>query len=145
MVLWGGADEIREEARSLGLGSIGGLGEEEEEGLQPVVLSFEQALALGSAEFQQQHQGDGEEHSSPIRGSWHSTRPSPDDVATLVYTSGTTGHPKAVQLTHGNLMYQVIRRAELTVPLQVPHKLFTLPPLPPQVVNLSYFLPGNQS
>lgn len=27
----------------------------------------------------------------------------PDDVATLVYTSGTTGSPKGVMLTHGNL------------------------------------------
>ena len=109
VVLWGGADEIREEAQCLGLGSIG---REWEEGALPVVLSFDQALALGSAELQQQQQGDGgEEHSSPTRGSsWHGYRPSPDDVATLVYTSGTTGHPKAVQLTHGNLMYQVFRR-----------------------------------
>jgi long-chain acyl-CoA synthetase len=29
------------------------------------------------------------------------------DLATLVYTSGTTGRPKAVCLTHGNLMHQV--------------------------------------
>jgi long-chain acyl-CoA synthetase len=32
---------------------------------------------------------------------------SPETVATLIYTSGTSGNPKGVVLTHGNLLYQV--------------------------------------
>ncbi|KAJ6314955.1 hypothetical protein OIU78_018439 [Salix suchowensis] len=33
---------------------------------------------------------------------------SSDDIATLVYTSGTTGNPKGVMLTHKNLLHQKI-------------------------------------
>ncbi len=35
---------------------------------------------------------------------WHAVQP--DDVVTLIYTSGTTGPSKAVQLTHGSVLFQ---------------------------------------
>ena len=36
----------------------------------------------------------------------------PDDLLALVYTSGTTGKPKGVELTHGNLIYSAGATAE---------------------------------
>jgi len=35
-------------------------------------------------------------------------KPAPGDVATLVYTSGTTGNPKGAMLTHGNIASNVL-------------------------------------
>jgi long-subunit acyl-CoA synthetase (AMP-forming) len=37
----------------------------------------------------------------------------PEDVATLIYTSGTGGTPKGVMLTHRNLLHQVKHPATL--------------------------------
>lgn len=55
------------------------------------MLSYEQVLGLG-------HPLEGEFEMPPVQES---------DLATLVYTSGTSGQPKGVELTHGNLLYQV--------------------------------------
>ncbi len=38
---------------------------------------------------------------------------SPDDVFTMIYTSGTTSRPKGVMLTHWNFTYQIIRLSEM--------------------------------
>ncbi|KAG0557012.1 hypothetical protein KC19_11G095400 [Ceratodon purpureus] len=51
-----------------------------------------------------------------------------DDVATLVYTSGTTGKPKGVMLTHGNLLHQVINLWSVIQPAPGMRFLTLLPP-----------------
>ncbi|XP_031273254.1 probable acyl-activating enzyme 16, chloroplastic [Pistacia vera] len=53
---------------------------------------------------------------------------SSDDVATLVYTSGTTGNPKGVMLTHKNLLHQV-RTLWDVVPAEAGDRFLSL--LPP--------------
>ncbi len=48
--------------------------------------------------------------------------PAPDDLAALVYTSGTTGKPKGVMLTHRNVLENVKSTLQRVAP--VPHDIF---------------------
>ncbi|TMW67687.1 hypothetical protein Poli38472_011307 [Pythium oligandrum] len=51
--------------------------------------------------------------------------PTPDDIATICYTSGTTGNPKGAMLSHGNMVSAVAAT-------------YALHPMTPEDVHLSY-------
>ncbi|WJX33357.1 Long-chain-fatty-acid--[acyl-carrier-protein] ligase AEE15, chloroplastic, variant 2 [Trifolium repens] len=50
-----------------------------------------------------------------------------DDIATLVYTSGTTGNPKGVMLTHQNLLHQIKHLSDV-VPIEVGDRVLSMLP-----------------
>ncbi len=53
-----------------------------------------------------------------------------DDVATMIYTSGTTGRPKGCQLTHANLVYEVVgAKAALPTLLRKGERMLVFLPL----------------
>jgi long-chain acyl-CoA synthetase len=71
--------------------------------LKHVILSDgEDESALGFSELERR----GEEYFARNLGEYESTWPAAldDDVATLIYTSGTGGEPKGVMLTHRNII-----------------------------------------
>jgi long-chain acyl-CoA synthetase len=51
------------------------------------------------------------------------------DLATILYTSGTTGEPKGVMLTHGNLLSNAVRMTEAIGPFRTDTVFFNWLPL----------------
>ncbi len=68
----------------------------------------------------------------------------PDDLATLVYTSGTTGNPKGAMLTHGNITSNVVTVRDI-VPIGAGNIALSILPLShilERMVDYLYFYKG---
>jgi long-chain acyl-CoA synthetase len=82
------------------------------------VMSFDELRSLGSQQLE--HRAD------DIEGIMAAVQPS--QVATLVYTSGTTGPPKGAMLTHGNLIW-TLRHATMPFDFGPGERLLSFLPL----------------
>ncbi|MBE9181225.1 AMP-binding protein [Oculatella sp. LEGE 06141] len=89
---------------------------------QVQLLSFSQLMTLGAAQPLQ-----------PVSLT-------PESLATLLYTSGTTGQPKGVMLTHGNLLHQVNMLGVVVQPHSGDRVLSILPTWHAYERTIEYFL-----
>lgn len=86
-------------------------------GGEPAIVQF--------SEVQQTGREDREKNAGELERRIEAT--GPDDLATLVYTSGTTGPPKGAMITHGNVIF-VAKAIEQIVPVGAEDKTLSFLP-----------------
>jgi long-chain acyl-CoA synthetase len=75
-----------------------------------------------------------------LEGVFQNPQLQPSDLATLIYTSGTSGNPKGVMLTHANLLYQIHAAATVLQPNGGDRVLSILPSWHSYERTCEYFL-----
>jgi long-chain acyl-CoA synthetase len=103
--------------------------------MPPGVMTFEQVVAEGRKSEQER----GRARFDELR-----TSRKPSDLATIVYTSGTTGNPKGAMLTHGNIASNVVSTTKV-LPLQggwVAMSILPLSHILERTADYSYFYRG---
>jgi long-chain acyl-CoA synthetase len=75
-----------------------------------------------------------------IPGEFQPPKLQPSDLATLIYTSGTSGNPKGVMLTHANLLHQIHAAATVLQPTAGDRILSILPSWHSYERTCEYFL-----
>src|SRR5438270_55797 len=102
-----------------------------------------QGTGNGALTFQQVVD-DGRQHGDDRRFDQLRTQPGPNDVATLVYTSGTTGNPKGAMLTHGNIVSNALASLEM-LPITAGATAMSILPLShilERMADYCYFMRG---
>ncbi len=75
-----------------------------------------------------------------LPGEFQNPKLQPSDLATLIYTSGTSGNPKGVMLTHANLLHQIHTAATVVQPIAGDRVLSILPSWHSYERTCEYFL-----
>ncbi|MDB9315277.1 AMP-binding protein [Spirulina sp. CS-785/01] len=116
-------DQLRPELDDLAVSFVVLLSDETVKSDEPLrILSFQQLMALGES------------------GSLSPVSQNRETLATLLYTSGTTGKPKGVMLTHGNLLHQVMAVRSVIAPEPGDRVLSILPSWHAYERSVEYFL-----